>query len=231
MKVNRKQTAELRERPKSERTNKKGQRPLSKREAKADDPDRPRFAKLLERPDSPRPAAQPKSAAPESKQPTPLPGETAKTTELIEREISRTEATYQRTDDQRTEDKTHREESGAVFAADGVRESSTSRPAANVEQAARPERDRAEAVAVFHNMLERLQTSEDARARKTVVMQLDAGARGRVAVRIRRDGDAFEVRMRATDASFGDELRAHQGDLARAASKKGLRFSRVEVIS
>jgi hypothetical protein len=83
---------------------------------------------------------------------------------------------------------------------------------------------------LVNQLVEKLQASDDVRARKTIVMQLDVGPDGQVAVRLRRSGSGFDLRMRPTDPTFAARLEQHQGDLRRAAASSGLRFTRIDVV-
>lgn len=83
---------------------------------------------------------------------------------------------------------------------------------------------------LINKMVEKVQVGEDARRRKTVILQVEVPGRGQVHVRLRKDGEAYDLRMRATDPSFAHALRSEQGELRRQGSEKGLRFARIEVV-
>ena len=128
-------------------------------------------------------------------------------------------------------------EAGAIFAADGSVDDR-----APSERLAAPLRAPESTIAgqassrsgeieeLMTRLLEKMQAGEDARGRKTLVLHIDAGTQGRVAVRMKRDGDGYNVRLRPSDPDFARRLEDAQGDLRRSASKRGLRFTQIDVV-
>lgn len=83
---------------------------------------------------------------------------------------------------------------------------------------------------LISKMVEKIQVGEDARKRKTIIMQVEVPGRGQVNVRLRKDGDSYDLRLRAKDPSFAHALKSEQGELRRMGAEKGLRFTRIDVV-
>lgn len=83
---------------------------------------------------------------------------------------------------------------------------------------------------VFEKIVQSYQVGSDVRARKVVMLDVDVPGRGGVRVRVSRNGDAVEVRMRADNPELAGLLRAHRDGLYRAGEERGFRFAHIEVV-
>jgi hypothetical protein len=105
--------------------------------------------------------------------------------------------------------------------------------AASVKEAA-PTADTARAEEVrrlAERLVESCQAGLDQQGRQVMMLDLQVPGRGCVRVRLRRQGDGVEVRLRADNPALGELLRARSGELRDGMAGRGVAISRLEVAS
>jgi hypothetical protein len=105
--------------------------------------------------------------------------------------------------------------------------------AAPVKEAA-PTADTARAEEVrrlAEQLVESCQTGLDQQGRQVMMLDMQVPGRGCVRVRLRRQGDGVEVRLRADNPALGELLRARSGELRDGMAGRGVAISRLEVAS
>lgn len=105
--------------------------------------------------------------------------------------------------------------------------------AASVKEAA-PTADTARAEEVrrlAEQLVESCQTGLDQQGRQVMMLDMQVPGRGCVRVRLRRQGDGVEVRLRADNPALGELLRARSGELRDGMAGRGVAISRLEVAS
>jgi hypothetical protein len=79
-------------------------------------------------------------------------------------------------------------------------------------------------------LVEACETGIDQQGRQVMMLDVQVPGRGGVRVRLRKQGDGVEVRLRADNAALGELLRARQGTLRDGMSERGITLSRLEVV-
>lgn len=113
---------------------------------------------------------------------------------------------------------------------DGVQELHTqSSPTPPIEEPTSPQDVRA-VVQMAEQLVKACSVGHDARARKVMMLDVEVPGKGEMRVRLTRDGDGVNVRLRASDDATRTWLKAHQGNLRDEAAKQGVVFKRIEVV-
>lgn len=84
---------------------------------------------------------------------------------------------------------------------------------------------------IAREIVETLHVGHDAQARKIMLVDVQIPGKGNVRIRLRRQGDNIEVRMRTQDQDLARTLRAGRDELREAGQKKGVNFTSIEVVS
>ena len=71
---------------------------------------------------------------------------------------------------------------------------------------------------------------KDQRARKVMLLDVDLPGQGQLRVRITRDGDGVNVRLRASDERTRQLVKAHAGQLRDEGARQGVVFKHIEVV-
>lgn len=84
---------------------------------------------------------------------------------------------------------------------------------------------------IARELVEACQVGEGESARRVMLMEVSVpGGEGSVKVRLRRDGDGIQVRLRGSDAQTTELLRKHQQSLRDEGARRGVVFKKIEIV-
>lgn len=84
---------------------------------------------------------------------------------------------------------------------------------------------------IARELVEACQLGEGAMAKRVMLLEVSMpGGEGSVKVRLRRDGDGIEVRLRGSDAQTTSLLRKHQQSLRDEGARRGVVFKKIEIV-
>jgi hypothetical protein len=81
------------------------------------------------------------------------------------------------------------------------------------------------------HIVDAIHVGHDQHARKIVMVDVHIPGKGDVRIRLRRQGDDIEVRMRTNSQDLARELRQGRDTLREAGREKGLHFSTIDIVS
>lgn len=96
-------------------------------------------------------------------------------------------------------------------------------------EAASP-RDVQQIAQMAEQLVKACSVGEDKIARKVMMLDVEVPGKGQMRVRLTRDGDGINVRLRANNDSTRSWLKAHQGRLRDEAASQGVVFKHIEVV-
>ncbi len=99
----------------------------------------------------------------------------------------------------------------------------------DVQETSSPQDVRQVAV-MAEQLVQACHVGQDKLARKVMMLDVDVPGKGQMRVRLTRDGDGVNVRMRASDESTRSWLKAHQGQLRDEAAARGVVLKRIDVV-
>ena len=83
---------------------------------------------------------------------------------------------------------------------------------------------------MVRRIVDAVRVGQDAQARQVVFVDVTVPERGKVRIRLRRDGGGMEVRMRADNDALARSLQQGVGTLRDKAEDKGISFTSVQVV-
>lgn len=83
---------------------------------------------------------------------------------------------------------------------------------------------------VARQIVEAVRVGEDGHLRRVVFLDVTVPGRGDIRIRLRRDGGAMEVRMRAGNDGLARSLREGVGELRQRGAEKGIQFTSIQVV-
>jgi hypothetical protein len=99
----------------------------------------------------------------------------------------------------------------------------------DASQAASPQ-DVQQIAQMAEQLVKACSVGEDKIARKVMMLDVEVPGKGQMRVRLTRDGDGINVRLRASNDSTRSWLKAHQGRLRDEAASQGVVFKHIEVV-
>jgi hypothetical protein len=84
---------------------------------------------------------------------------------------------------------------------------------------------------ISRQIVDAVRQGNDQHQRQVVFVDAQVPGGGNVRIRLRRDGGAFEARMRADSDGLARTLRHHESELRDAADDSDVTFSSIDIVS